>query len=45
LQWYELAQKDAADEPDILGDVERQIQLVRTAPAGTVSALRNPAKE
>jgi lipopolysaccharide biosynthesis regulator YciM len=45
LHWYELAQKDAADEPDILGDVERQIQLVRTAPAGTVSALRNPAKE
>jgi hypothetical protein len=45
LHWYELARKDAADEPDILVDVERQIQLVRTAPAGTVSALRNPAKE
>jgi hypothetical protein len=45
LHWYELAQKDAADEQDILGDVERQIQLVRTAPTGTVSALRNPAKE
>jgi hypothetical protein len=45
LDWYELARKDAADEPDILMDVERQIQLVKTAPPGTVSALRNPAKE
>jgi Dolichyl-phosphate-mannose-protein mannosyltransferase len=45
LQWYSLAQKDAAQQPDILMDVERQIQLVKTAPAGTVPALRNPAKE
>jgi hypothetical protein len=45
LHWYELAQKDAAQQPDILIDVERQIQLVKTAPPGTVSALRNPAKE
>ncbi len=45
LHWYELAQKDAADEPDILGDVKRQIERVKTAPPGTVSALRNPAKE
>ena len=45
LQWYALAQKDAAQQPDILMDVERQIQLVKTSPPGTVPALRNPAKE
>jgi len=45
LQWYALAQKDAAQQPDILMDVERQILLVKTAPPGTVSPLRNPAKE
>jgi hypothetical protein len=45
LDWYALAQKDAAQEPDILMDVEQQIQRVKTAPPGTVSALRNPAKE
>jgi hypothetical protein len=45
LQWYALAQKDAAQQPDILMDVERQIRLVKTAPPGTVSPLRNPAKE
>jgi hypothetical protein len=45
LHWYELARKDAADEPDILTDVERQIQLVRSSPPGTVPLLRNPGKE
>jgi hypothetical protein len=39
------AQKDAAQQPDILGDVEQQIERVKTGPPGTVSALRNPAKE
>ena len=46
LHWYELALKDAATEPDILKDVEQQIQRVVSAPAGTlVPVLRNPAKE
>ena len=46
LRWYELAQKDAATEPDILADVQQQIQRVKSAPAGTlVPTLRNPAKE
>ena len=45
LEWYALAQKDAAEQPDILVDVERQIQLVKTSPPGTVPALCNPAKE
>jgi hypothetical protein len=45
LQWYELAQKDAAQQPDILVDVEQQIERVKAGPPGTVSALRNPAKE
>jgi Dolichyl-phosphate-mannose-protein mannosyltransferase len=46
LRWYELARKDAANEPDILSDVERQIALVRSAPLGSVVApLRNPGKE
>jgi Dolichyl-phosphate-mannose-protein mannosyltransferase len=45
LQWYALAEKDAAQQPDILMDVERQIERVKAGPPGTVSALRNPAKE
>jgi hypothetical protein len=47
LHWYELARKDAvADDHDILVDVERQIQLVKSAPPGTAAApLRNPVKE
>jgi Dolichyl-phosphate-mannose-protein mannosyltransferase len=45
LHWYELARKDAADQPDILVDVERQIQRVKSAPPGTVAPLRNPDKE
>ncbi len=46
LRWYELARKDAAGEPDILRDVEQQIQRVASAPAGTlVPVLRNPSKE
>jgi Dolichyl-phosphate-mannose-protein mannosyltransferase len=46
LHWYELARKDAADEPDVLTDVQQQIQKVKSAPAGTlVPVLRNPAKE
>jgi hypothetical protein len=46
LQWYELARKDAADEPDILTDVEQQIERVKSEPIGTlVPVLRNPAKE
>jgi hypothetical protein len=46
LHWYELARKDAADEPDILLDVERQIASVRSSPPGAVVApLRNPGKE
>ena len=36
----------ALTEPDILKDVEQQIQRVASAPAGTlVPVLRNPAKE
>ena len=46
LRWYELAGKDAAaQDPDILPDVDRQIQLVKAAPSGTVLPLRNPMKE
>jgi hypothetical protein len=45
LDWYGLAQKDSAQQPDILMDVERQIQMVSNAPPGTVPPLRNPAKE
>jgi hypothetical protein len=46
LHWYELARKDAADEPDILLDVEHQIALIRSSPPGAVVApLRNPGKE
>jgi hypothetical protein len=45
LDWYELAQKDAAQQPDILTDVQRQIQMVSNAPPGTVLPMRNPAKE
>jgi hypothetical protein len=47
LHWYELARKDAAiDNPDVLVEVERQIQLVRSAPLGTPPPpLRNPGKE
>jgi hypothetical protein len=46
LQWYELARKNAATEPDILKYVDQQIQRVAAAPAGTlVPVLRNPAKE
>jgi hypothetical protein len=45
LQWYALAEKDAAQQPDILLDVERQIERVKAGPPGSVSALRNPAKE
>ncbi len=45
LRWYELARNDAAvQNPDVLVDVERQIQLVRSAPSGT-PPLRNPVKE
>ncbi len=44
LRWYELARKDAAaDDPDILPDVERQIQLVRST--ALAPPLRNPVKE
>ena len=48
LRWYELARKDAvaADDPDVLKDVEQQIQRVEGAPVGTlVPVLRNPSKE
>jgi Dolichyl-phosphate-mannose-protein mannosyltransferase len=45
LEWYELAEKDSSQQPDILMDVERQIQTVSNAPPGTVPPLRNPAKE
>jgi hypothetical protein len=45
LDWYELAQKDSAQQPDILMGVERPIQIVSNAPPGTVPPLRNPAKE
>jgi hypothetical protein len=46
LQWYELARKDAAGEPDVLRDVEREIALVKASPPGAVVApLRNPSKE
>ena len=46
LRWYELARKDATTDPDILEDVERQIQRVVSAPAGTViPAMRNPSRE
>jgi hypothetical protein len=45
LDWYKLAKKDSAQQPDILVDVERQIQIVSNAPAGSVPPLRNPAKE
>ena len=46
LQWYELARKDAAEEPDLLADVEQQIHAVRNEPPGSVVApLRNPGKE
>jgi hypothetical protein len=45
LDWYELARKDSIQQPDILMDVERQIQIVSNAPPGTVPPLRNPAKE
>ncbi len=44
LRWYELARKDAAaDDPDILPDVDRQIQLVRST--AFAPPLRNPVKE
>ncbi len=46
LQWYELARKDAAGEPDVLVDIEREIALVKASPPGAVVApLRNPSKE
>ena len=44
LHWYELARKDAAaEDPDILPDIDRQIELVKGG--GTVPPLRNPGKE
>jgi hypothetical protein len=46
LHWYELAGKAAAvDNPDVLAAVERQIQVVRSAPSGIALPLRNPVKE
>ena len=45
LHWYELARKDAVHDPDVLVDVERQIQLVKSDPGGMVPPLRNPVKE
>ncbi|MGB8536112.1 MAG: glycosyltransferase family 39 protein [Acidobacteriaceae bacterium] len=45
LHWYALAQKDAVEEPDVLADVEREIQLVKSSPPGSVPLLRNPYKE
>ena len=45
LHWYELARKDAAAEnPDVLAAVEREIQVVKSAPSGA-PPLRNPVKE
>ena len=44
LHWYELARNDAAaEDPDILVDIDRQIELVKGG--GTVPPLRNPGKE
>jgi 4-amino-4-deoxy-L-arabinose transferase-like glycosyltransferase len=46
LHWYELARKDAAaDDPDIVPDIEQQIQLVKAVPSGAAPPLRNPVKE
>jgi dolichyl-phosphate-mannose-protein mannosyltransferase len=45
LQWYALAQKDAANQPDIQSDIEHQMQIVKNAPPGMVPPLRNPSKE
>lgn len=44
LHWYGLARMDAAaDDPDLLHDINRQIELIKGG--GTVPPLRNPSKE
>lgn len=46
LHWYELARKDvAAEDTDLLPDIERQIQSVRADTSGTAVPMRNPMKE
>jgi hypothetical protein len=45
LQWYELAQKNAADSPALVADIGRQIELVKTKPLAEIVPMRNPANE